>query len=305
MPSPQPPPIAGVTVPARPAGVCRRAFWGSPIFVADNVMHGAVRAATHSRPFELAARAGYSISGVLHLLIAYIIVRLPFGSAGNADQSGALATLAAQPGGAVVLWLVAGGLVAMALWRFAEAILGAHPTEPGREHDGPYDVFDRFRAGGLGVIYAGIALAAVRFAAGGGQSSSAQNAGLTARLLQTGWGKGVLLIAAAVIIGIGGYHVYKGVSTKFEEDLTVTGGGPLITPLGVAGYTAKGIVLGGAGVLLGIATLTTDASKGAGLDAAVKSLGEAPFGKALLIVAAAGFAAYGAYCFVLARFSRM
>ncbi|AKK27766.1 membrane protein [Mycobacterium sp. EPa45] len=268
-------------------------------------MNGAVRAATDSRAFELAARAGYSISGVLHLLIAYIIVRLPFGSAGNADQSGALATLAAQPGGAVALWLVAGGLVAMALWRVAEAILGSHPSEPGREHDGAYDVFERIKSGGLALIYAGIALAAVKFADGGGESSSERNAGLTARLLQTGWGKAILLIAAAVIIGIGGYHVYKGLSTKFEEDLTVSGGGPLITPLGIAGYTAKGVVLGGAGVLLVIATLTADPAKGAGLDAAVKSLGQPPFGKALLIAASVGFAAYGAYCFVLARFSRM
>jgi hypothetical protein len=273
--------------------------------MADNVMHGAVRAATHSRPFEYAARAGYSISGVLHLLIAYIIVRLSFGSAGHADQSGALATLSAQPGGAVALWLAAAGLVALGLWRVAEAILGSHPSEPGREHDGAYDVFDRVQSGALAVIYAGIALAAVRFAAGGGQSSSAENTGLTARLLQSGWGKAVLLIAAAVIVGIGGYHVYKGVSTKFEEDLTVTGGGPLITPLGIAGYTAKGIVLGGAGVLLAVATVTADPSKGAGLDASVKSLGEAPFGRLLLFAAAAGFAAYGAYCFVLVRFSRM
>src|SRR3569623_2519634 len=102
-------------------------------------MHGAVRAATHSRPFELAARAGYSISGVLHLLIAYIIIRLAFGSAGNAAQSGALATLAAQPGGAVALWLAAGGLVAMALWRVAEAIVGTHTGEPGQAHHGAND----------------------------------------------------------------------------------------------------------------------------------------------------------------------
>lgn len=273
--------------------------------MADNAMNGAVRAATHSRPFELAARAGYSISGILHLLIAYIIVHLAFGIAGNADQSGALATLAAQPGGAPALWLTAGGLVALALWRIAEAILGSHPTEPGREHKGAYDVFERIKSGGLALIYAGIALAALRFADGGGESSSRRNTGLTARLLQSGWGKGILLIAAAVIIGIGGYHVYKGLSSKFEEDLTVTGGGPLITPLGIAGYTAKGVVLVGVGVLLVIGTLTTDPSKGAGLDAAVKSLGQAPFGKVLLIAAAAGFAAYGAYCFVLARFSRM
>lgn len=273
--------------------------------MADNAVHGAVQAATHSRPFELAARAGYSISGVLHLLIAYIIVGLAFGSAGNADQSGALATLSAQPAGAVALWLTAAGLVALALWRIAEAVLGSHPSEPGQEHDGAYDVFDRIKSIALAAIYVGIALAAVRFANGGGQSNSSQNTGLTARLLQNGWGKAVLLITAAAIIGVGGYHVYKGLSTKFEDDLTVSGGGPLITPLGIAGYTAKGIVLGGAGILLVVATLTADPAKGAGLDAAVKSLGQAPFGKALLIAAAIGFAAYGAYCFVLARFSRM
>ena len=60
--------------------------------------------------------------------------------------------------------------------------------------------------------------------------------------------------------------------------------------------------MGGAGVF--VCTLTPTA-KGAGLDAAVKSLGHAPFGKFLLIAAAVGFAAYGAYCFVLARFARM
>lgn len=273
--------------------------------MADNAVHDAVRGATRNRPFEIAARAGYSISGVLHLLIAFIIVRLAFGSAGNADQSGALATLSAQPGGAVALWLAAAGLVAMALWRVTETVVGSHPSEPGQEHHGAHDVFDRLKSAALAAVYAGIALAAVRFASGGGQSNSAQNSGLTATLLQSGWGKAVLLIAAAVIVGVGGYHVYKGLSTKFEKDLTVNGGGPVITPLGIAGYTAKGVVLGGAGILLIVATLTADPAKGAGLDAAVKSLGQAPFGQALLIAAALGFAAYGAYCFVLARFARM
>ena len=109
---------------------------------------------------------------------------------------------------------------------------------------------------------------------------------------------------AAVIVAVGGYHVYKGVSTKFENDLKIAGG-PVVTPLGIAGYAAKGAVLGGAGILLVVATFTADPAKGAGLDAAVKSLGQVPFGKFLLIAAAIGFAAYGAYCFVLARFARM
>ena len=74
-----------------------------------NKVHGAVDRATSNNGFEYAARIGYSTSGVLHLIIAYIVLRLAFGSGGNADQSGALATLAAQPGGAVALWVPPSG----------------------------------------------------------------------------------------------------------------------------------------------------------------------------------------------------
>ena len=106
------------------------------------------------------------------------------------------------------------------------------------------------------------------------------------------------------MIGVGGYHVYKGVSKKFLKDLRVSGGTG-INAVGVAGYVAKGLVLAGAGVLVIVATLQADPSKAPGIDAAVKTLGKAPFGKFLLIVAALGIAAFGAYSFVRARFGRM
>jgi len=54
-----------------------------------------------------------------------------------------------------------------------------------------------------------------------------------------------------------------------------------------------------------IAALQADPSKASGLDAAVKALGNAPFGKVLLIVAALGIAAFGAYSFVRSRYGRM
>lgn len=272
--------------------------------MADNMVHGTVDRATDNPAFVTAARAGYGVSGLLHLLIAYIVLRIAFGSAGNADQSGALATLAGQPGGAVALWVVVVGLAALALWRLAESVVGSHPNESGQRDEGTKEAVKRVKSVALAVVYAGIAVTALRFATGGGKSNSAENAGVTARLLQTGWGKAILLIAAIVIVAVGGYHVYKGLSKKFEKDLKAPGG-PAVTALGIGGYTAKGLVLGGAGILLVVATLTADPAKGAGLDAAVKTLGQAPFGKFLLIAAALGLAAYGAYCFVLARFARM
>jgi hypothetical protein len=149
-----------------------------------------------------------------------------------------------------------------------------------------------------------IALSAARFAMGSGQQSSQQNAGLSAQMMQSGWGKATLIMVAVGLVAIGGYHVYKGASKKFLKDLRVSGGSG-ITAVGITGYAAKGLVLAGAGVLVMVATLQADPSKATGLDAAVKTLGHAPFGRVLLVVAALGIACFGAYSFVRSRYGRM
>ncbi len=267
-------------------------------------VHGVVGKATDNKAFEYAARAGFATSGVLHLLVAFIILRLAFGSGGNADQSGALAALAKQPGGALMLWIAAVGLVALGLWRVGEAVIGSKPGErSGHEFDDS-PAWKRAKSIGLAIINFAIAFSAARFAMGSGQSSGQQNAGLSAQLMQSGWGKTLLIALGLGIAAVGGYHVYKGASKKFLKDLRVSGGTG-IDAVGVAGYVAKGLVLVGVGLLVVVATLTADPAKAAGLDAAVKTLGQAPFGKFLLIVAAVGLAAFGAYSFVRSRYGRM
>ncbi|WNG89491.1 DUF1206 domain-containing protein [Mycobacterium sp. ITM-2016-00317] len=266
--------------------------------------HGAADRATDNNAFEYLARAGFAASGVLHLLVGFIIARLAFvGGGGSADQSGALAELSSQTGGTIILWAAVAGLVALGLWRVAEAVIGAKPGESsGRKGDNP--AWKRGKALALAVVNFAIAFSAARYAMGTGQSSSQQNAGLSAQLMQSGWGKALLIAVGIGVIAVGAYHVYKGVSEKFLDDLRVSGG-TAITAVGITGYVAKGLVLAGAGLLVVIATLQADPSKATGLDAAVKTLGSAPFGKALLIAAALGIAAFGAYSFVRSRYSRM
>lgn len=270
----------------------------------DMSLSGIADRATNSDAFEYTARAGFVVSGVLHLLVAYIIARLAFGSGGNADQSGALATLAHQAGGSFALWVGAIGLVALGLWRVAEAIVGSKPGErSGRDGDDS-PAWKRVKSLALAVVNFAIALSAARFALGSGRQSTQQNAGLSAEMMKSGWGKAALIAVALGLIAVGGYHVYKGVAKKFLKDLRVAGG-TAVTAIGVSGYIAKGLVLAGAGVLVIIATLQADPSKASGLDAAVKTLGNAPFGKFLLILAALGMAAFGAYSFVRGRYGRM
>lgn len=241
--------------------------------------------------FERVARSGFAASGVLHILLAWIVLRLAFGQGGNADQSGALATLSAQPGGAAMLWVAAAGLLGLGLWHAVEAFLET-------------DLKDRGKAAAVGVVYFALAFSAVKFALGSGQSTGQQNAGLSARMMQTGWGSAILIIVALGVIGVGGYHVYKGATKGFSDELE-SRGGTVITTLGMVGYVAKGATLVGAGLLVIVATWSSDPAKASGIDAAIKTLGGAPFGKVLLILAAAGIAAYGAFNIVRSRYGTM
>jgi Domain of Unknown Function (DUF1206) len=265
---------------------------------------GAVNRATDNRSVQRFARGGYFVSGVLHLLVAYIIARIALGSGGEADQTGALATLADKGGGSLPLWIVAAGLIALAMWRLAETVLGLHPGESRNAHRRRSSAINRLKAFGLALVYGAVAFTAIQFAVGANGRSSRQTAGLSARLMQSAGGKALLVAVGLVIAVIGGYYVYKGASRKFLNDLRQPCG-RLVTALGVCGHVAEGSVLFAAGVCMIVATYSSEPAKATGLDGAVKALGEARFGEAVLIAAATGFAAYGLYSFTLTRYSRM
>jgi hypothetical protein len=90
-----------------------------------------------------------------------------------------------------------------------------------------------------------------------GEASTTRNTTLSAELMQSGWGKFLLVVIGVAIVAVGGYLVYKGATKRFLKDLTVSGG-PVLTPVGIAGYIAKGVVLAGAGILVVVATFTAD-----------------------------------------------
>jgi hypothetical protein len=75
--------------------------------------------------------------------------------------------------------------------------------------------------------------------------------------------------------------------------------------LGQVGYVAKGIAFTIVGVLLVDAALTDNPAKSRGLDAALHLLVEQPYGVLLLIAVGAGFAAFGIYCFVQAKYRKV
>src|SRR6476620_12766124 len=91
---------------------------------------GKVERAGDSALLEGLARVGLVAYGDVHLLIGWLALQIAWGgtSGGSADSSGALTTVAEQPFGKILLWLVAVGMVALALWQASEAIWGYHNT---------------------------------------------------------------------------------------------------------------------------------------------------------------------------------
>ena len=266
---------------------------------------GAAGRAGDSDALEHLARIGLIAYGVVHLVVAWLALQLAWGggSGQSADQSGALATLAEQPLGRPLLWLLAIGLVALAAWQAAEVLRWR--SRLSSSGDARKKALEKTgKAVAKAVLYAALAVLAVRTATGGGGSGGQQQAAGV-----FGWpaGRWLVGLVGLVVIGVGVYLVHKGVSKRFLEEIDLGSASPqttrLVTRLGQAGFPAKGVALGVVGGLLVYAAAIFDPARATGgLDGALRTVLSAPFGRVLLTLVAVGIAAFGAYCLVRARY---
>src|SRR6476469_2145187 len=82
------------------------------------------RQAANSEWLDRAARLGFLAKGLVYALIGVLAFQVAMGDQNRADQKGALQSIAAKPGGGLVLWLRVLGFLAYAAWRFGEAAFG-------------------------------------------------------------------------------------------------------------------------------------------------------------------------------------
>src|SRR4051794_14754251 len=82
---------------------------------------------------DLGIRFGMVAYGVVHLIVAWLAVQLALGDHGKtASQKGAMQTLAKQPFGTLLLWLVAVGMFLLVLWRLLEIFVGHQEYDGGK-----------------------------------------------------------------------------------------------------------------------------------------------------------------------------
>jgi len=262
----------------------------------------AVEEASNHKALDVLARAGFAVMALLHVIIGAIALAIAFGHPGDAEPTGAIAQLADNPWGPVVMWACVVACWGLALWQASEATLRMR-GEPRKDRVAKF-----ISSGFLAIAYGSVGLTFAGFALGQRSDSGENTRDFSASLMDNPAGPWVLVALGLTIIGIGIYFVVKGLRRGFKEELFHFEGtrrGRLIDSLGVIGHAAKGIALVLTGLLFIIAAAKHRPEESTGLDGSLKALQDHPFGPTLLVAIGAGFIAYGIFALIRARFGRM
>jgi hypothetical protein len=258
--------------------------------------------ASRSPTLKAVARFGLVARGFIYVVIGWLAVQIARGHGGHqANQRGAVAEVAQQPFGTVLLCALGLGLAAYAIWRLSEAAFG---TATDGSKLGP-----RLVSLVRGIVYAAFCIGTFSFLAGASnRTQSEQQVSLTARTMNHPDGRFLVGVIGAVVVVVGAVMVIQGITKRFEKDLKMTelssGARRIVIPLGMVGTTARGVVFALAGGLVVEAAVKFEPGKSTGLDGALRTLVDQTYGAWLLAIFALGLIAFGLYGIAAARWAK-
>ena len=260
------------------------------------------RRASGSPAAHVVARAGLTARGVIYILVGWVAALVALGqSSREADQQGALQLLAGKSYGLVLLWLLALGFAAYALWRLSEAAFGAAGEQRGA---GP-----RVKSLARAVVYAGFSYLTFTVIAGHARSQAGRQEDVTATAMQHAGGRVLVGVVGLVVVACGIALVVEGVRKRFMKYLDTAKMTArtrrVVQVLGVTGTIARGVVFALAGVLVVDAAVTYRAAESGGIDKALLTLRDQPFGEFLCLAAALGLLVFGIYGLCEARWRKV
>jgi hypothetical protein len=257
---------------------------------------------THNRWVEGLARFGYVVRGLLYIVVGILAVQVALGMGGEAtDKRGAIEVIGAQPFGKFLLVIMLVGLIGYSLWGLIRAFLD--PLKRGTDPKGLAQ-----RVGYVVSAFAYGSLIAPTFAyiQGGGQGGSSQGSqDITAKLLSVPFGQWLVAILGVVgmIGGLG--QMWMAVTADFEKDLKT---GEMsanevkwAVRVGRLGSAARGVVFTMLGFFILQAALRYDPKQAQGLDGALRTIAQQPYGPWLLAIVALGLVSFGIYSVLCAR----
>ncbi|WP_343699180.1 DUF1206 domain-containing protein [Caulobacter sp.] len=255
------------------------------------------------RVLEGASRLGYAARGLVYLGLGVIVLLAASDVTPRAQGAKAmLAAWAAWPLGLVLVGAVAAGLLGFALWRALQAVFDAD-----QHGASPKGVVVRIGQAISGLIYGGLGLWALELLDAFedvGEADEEQAArGAAATVLALPYGEVLLLLAGAVMLGVGVGNIVQGLVQDFAKRLRCDDRlCRWVVPMAKVGYAARGLATLPAGLFLiqaGLEARSRDAHSWGG---ALQALEAQPFGSWMLGLVALGLIAFGLFGFVEARF---
>jgi hypothetical protein len=250
---------------------------------------------------EPVARVGFAARGAVYMTMGVLAARSALGTRGGrtTNAQGAVREIGRES--AILLLALGAGLVAYAVWRFAQAL---HDLDgKGTDAKGLAT-----RAGfiGSGLVHLGLAATAAGIGFGGGSSGIRTWVG---RALAEPWGVWAVGLAGAIVVGAGLYQFYKGWAASFEKRFRTAEMGAGMRRwarrIGRLGLAARGVTFLIIGWCLVRAAFYVNAREAKDVGGALRTLQAQEYGAWLLGIVACGLVAYGLLSLLNARYRRI
>ena len=249
------------------------------------------------------ARAGLTAKGIVYCLLGLLAFMAAFHiggkSSSDADKKGVFSFVQEQPGGRVLLALIAVGLFCYCIWRFISAFRkNARSSE--KEKWGK-----RVRYIFSGLIYLSLAVYAGAMVLEK-QKSGGGNKAMLSQIFDQPYGQLLAGLLAVVLAITGIYQGWYGVSEKYKKHINTMRlndhASANLMVSGKIGYLARGFVWLIISWMLAKAAWTANASEVGDTSGAFGYLRSGWYGPYVLGVVATGLICYGLFNFIRARF---
>lgn len=220
------------------------------------------------------------------------------------NQQGALDLIGRSLLGRAALVVICAGLLAYAIWKLTQGVLGRGPEGGG----GP-KLNDRVANLAGGVVYLGFFAVATQALSGTSGNSSGEPKQAATGIL--GWPGGQLIvgIAGTGLIAISLYQLYDALSGGFAQHSKTermwSQERRLFMLLGRVGLAARALVFALVGYFLLRTAIDFNANNAIGVDGALARLHNQPLGNWLLGFTAAGLLTFAAFSLLEARYRRL
>lgn len=246
-----------------------------------------------------AGRVGLVGHGVYHLLLTLLCGRLLLGGSGEeAGARGAIATVARQPFGQVLLTCLTIAFAAYAATRWIRVV----------RRDGAGTKAANALRASVWTFLSVLGGNAVRtgLQASGAAVGDSTGTSITRTVLELPAGPWVVGAVGLLLVGVALHQARRAVNGSLSHELEELGLDERRAArlLGRAGYAGRALAYGAVAAFVVHAAATHDPQAGRGLDGALREAQQTTWGPWLLLAVTIGFAAFGLFRLTEARYAR-